>query len=354
MPAKFYRSGRELFPELFEEIRAAESEILISLYRFKVDETGQKFIKLLAESVSRGVRVKVLFDAIGSRHQEKEIFAALRGAGAEVRAFRPLPGLLLTHPLAFLCRDHARLFLFDRKRFGTGGVGFGDVYLNREDFSVLMDIENVECLVAYFDYLWNLSVKALVASRALEVQREIAPGLSAVFSGPDRDEQEMYRLALAAVSAARRRIIVMVPFFFPSRKLLSELLAAAKRGVHIEVITPLRTDKPRYDRFRALPAPLLIRRGVHWWGTKAYFHQKFFIFDDHWTFGSTNFDVISMERNYEFNLQGKGGEVLQKLEEAATEAKRENRSISSFPTSWFLRGLTGLFYRVAEFFFSLT
>jgi cardiolipin synthase len=354
MPLSFYRSGGDLFPDLLKAIRNSKKEILISTYTFRNDRTGREFIRLLTERAQHGVRVRVIFDALGSRGHECAVEKKLRDAGVEVRVFRPLPGLLLYRPLAFLCRNHARLFLFDRKYFSLGGIGFGNIYREREDLSAFMTADRPACLAAYFDYLWELSGAARAKNNARAMQREISPGIMALFSGPRKEEKEIYRAVSDAISAARKRIVIMAAWFLPSKELLDKLSKAQQRGVAVQIITPLRTDKPYYDQFRALAAPQLIEHGISWRGAKKYFHQKFFIFDDQWIMGSANFDTISMERNYELCIRGTGGETLRQLELIADEMQQKSKSISEFPAPWLFRNLTRTCSRVLEFFLALT
>lgn len=354
MRLSFYRSGGALFPTLAQAIRNSKKEILIGLYTFRADRTGREFMNLLAKRARDGVQVRVIFDAFGSRGHELKISKMLRVAGAHVRIFRPFPGLFLRHPLVFLCRNHARIFLFDRNYFCLGGIGFGNIYREREDLSVFMQANRTECIAAYFDYLWNLSDAPNAENKARPISREISSGITALFSGPRDEEQEIYRAATDAISGAHKRIVIMAPFFLPPQKLLKKLLEAQRRGAAIQVITPLRTDQPRYDRFRALSAPLLIRHGISWRGTKKYFHQKFFIFDDQWIMGSANFDIISLERNYELCIRGTGGAMLRELTAIAEEAQRKSRSISQFPAPWLFKNLTWTWSGLLEFFLALT
>jgi cardiolipin synthase len=354
MSLSFYRSGEALFPDLLRAIRDSKKEVLIALYTFRADRTGREFMDLLAERARHGVRVRVIFDAFGSRGHELQILKKLRAAGADVRIFRPLPGLLMSHPLAFLCRNHARIFLFDRSTFSLGGIGFGNVYRGREDLSVSMKTNRAACIVAYFNYLWDLAERPRAENTARAMPRKVGAGITALFSGPRAAEQEIHRAVGDAILSARKRIVIMTPFFLPPKDLLEQILAAKKRGVSVQIITPLRTDKPRYDSFRALPAPALIRDGIVWRGTKKYFHQKFFIFDDQWIMGSANFDIISFERNYELCIQGAGGNMLRHLESIAAEAQRTSRSISRFPAPWLFQNLTRICSGVLEFFLALT
>ena len=100
------------FSQPLRAIRNSKKEVLIGLYTFRADRTGREFMELLAARARQGVRIRVIFDAFGSRGHELKVLKKLRDAGTEARIFHPLPGLLLSHPLAFLCRNHARIFLF--------------------------------------------------------------------------------------------------------------------------------------------------------------------------------------------------------------------------------------------------
>lgn len=215
-------------------------------------------------------------------------------------------------------------------------------------------MERAERIVRYFEYLWELGEKASAIPGHLTLPQGILPGQLLLTGGPRPEEQEIYRWTLRHCQMARDRILVMTPFFLPSRRLLKILLEARERDVEITIITPLGTDKPRYDGFRALPAPLLMGAGARWYGTREYFHQKFFVCDEAWTIGSANFDIISMERNYELNLAGKGGPALLQLEEIAGEAMRANHAISVFPSPVLFRALKSAFYSLTEFFLSCT
>ena len=135
--------------------------------------------------------MRVIFDAFGSRGHELRIVKKLRDAGVHARIFRPLPGLLFSHPLAFLCRNHARIFLFDREYFSLGGIGFGNIYREREDLSIFMKTSRPACIAAYFDYLWDLSEKPRAKNEARAMPREIGSGVTALFWVPAKKNRNV-------------------------------------------------------------------------------------------------------------------------------------------------------------------
>src|SRR2546425_7146670 len=70
-----------------------------------------------------GVRVRVLYDALGSFGTSRRYWRRLTQAGAEVRAFHPL---LTRHPFDTLSRDHRKLLVTDGSWAMTGGLCIGD------------------------------------------------------------------------------------------------------------------------------------------------------------------------------------------------------------------------------------
>src|SRR5437899_1560777 len=87
------------------------------------DATGRRFADALAERARAGVRVRVLYDALGSFGTSRRYWRRLTQAGAEVRAFHPL---LTRHALDLLARDHRKLLVADGVWAMTGGLCIGD------------------------------------------------------------------------------------------------------------------------------------------------------------------------------------------------------------------------------------
>jgi cardiolipin synthase A/B len=355
---QFYTRGSELFGELLLLIHSAQEEILISTYSFEYDKIGAQFVRALSAAAKRGVRVRVVFDDFGSRNTGRIVKKNLEESGVGVRIFRPLEEWILRHPMKMMCRDHARIVLIDRKIFGLGGMSFADVYEGRKDLFMICSSLNSGFILLYFKNLWELAVNARPQPQyALSVvsEKAVISSCNLIVSGPESRSQEIAAWIADAVLRAKDRILIASPFFFPEKDMLKLLHAAKSRGVKIKILTPLRTDKPRYDRFRAMPAPLLeALNSACWKGVHQFFHSKIFIADNAWTIGSANFDIISTRRNYELNLAGQGGPALVKLENIFAGLEKQTSTRSSVPSPIWMRLLAAMFYDVAEFFFKLT
>ena len=71
-------------------IVAARHWVHFENYIIRDDATGRRFADALAERARAGVRVRVLYDALGSFGTSRRYWRRLTQAGAEVRAFHPL------------------------------------------------------------------------------------------------------------------------------------------------------------------------------------------------------------------------------------------------------------------------
>ena len=354
---ELFTTGSTLFPVLLEAIGQAKEEILIAAYELKNDATCGQFIKSLGDAAARGVRVRVLFDNVELVSDSTEFIKnTLYSRGVAVCVFRPLRTWLPFHPLIAACRNHARFVLIDKIIFGCGGMSFTDVSLTRNDIFLLCAIRMPpDALREYFEKLLALAEKSSVPEAlAFKNTAPICAGYTLLASGPEKRDQEIYDWLDRMCDKARHAIVIGTPFFFPDTPLLHKLAVARSRGVHVEVITPLSTDKPRYDWFRAAPILWLVARGVQWLGARAYFHSKFCIVDTQWTFGSANIDIVGTQRNYELNACGDDALILQKLHGHAKELTLHAVDIFRQPMPRSVKLLIRIFHPLAEYIFKLT
>jgi len=85
-------SRTNAYPAMLEAIAGAKTSLSLCSYIFDNDVAGRRFVEALGEAVRRGVQVRVLVDALGSRYTWPPITGKLRRAG--VRAARFLPTLM--------------------------------------------------------------------------------------------------------------------------------------------------------------------------------------------------------------------------------------------------------------------
>src|SRR5207244_6976900 len=108
---------------MLDLIARAERWVHFENYIIRDDRTGRRFADALAARARAGVRVRVLYDALGSLGTSRGFWRRLAQAGVEVRAFHPLLSL---RPFDVLSRDHRKLVVGDGTHAMTGGLCVGD------------------------------------------------------------------------------------------------------------------------------------------------------------------------------------------------------------------------------------
>ncbi|MGH8149303.1 MAG: phospholipase D-like domain-containing protein, partial [Steroidobacteraceae bacterium] len=110
------KDADENYPAWLTAIRSAERTVLLENYLFCEDEVGLEFQRALIARAREGVRVRVIYDWLGSLLRASAgYWRALRAAGVEVRRFNPPR---LTAPFGALHRDHRKMLAVD------GRIGF--------------------------------------------------------------------------------------------------------------------------------------------------------------------------------------------------------------------------------------
>ena len=122
-----YTDGRAKFDQLFKDIKDAKDYIHLQYYIIENDHLGCQLIQALTLKAKEGVKVRVLYDELGSRGLPKRIFKELREAGGRVEVF--FPSKLRFINLRMNYRNHRKLVIIDGKIGYLGGFNVGDEYL---------------------------------------------------------------------------------------------------------------------------------------------------------------------------------------------------------------------------------
>jgi cardiolipin synthase len=115
---------------MHEAIQAARRKVHLETYILRADETGLRFLRTLETAARRGVDVRLLFDALGSRGLDRDVLWPLRRAGAQLAEFNP-PSRWLPR-FAPRRRDHRKILVVDGRTGFVGGLNLGDEYASRE------------------------------------------------------------------------------------------------------------------------------------------------------------------------------------------------------------------------------
>ena len=120
--------GPQTLAAIHKAIAGARHHVHLETYIFADDEVGREMRDLLIERHREGIEVRVLYDAVGSLTTPAAFFDTMRGAGVEVREFRPLDPVHT--PLAWKInnRDHRKIVVVDGRTAFTGGINISSTY----------------------------------------------------------------------------------------------------------------------------------------------------------------------------------------------------------------------------------
>lgn len=303
--------GKRFWPAMQEAIDGARRYLWIELYLMESGALAEHFIASLEAAASRGVRIKLMLDGVGSMGLSRNDRLRLRESGVELRFFNPLA---VTRLGGNLMRDHRKLIVVDGEIAFTGGFGVVDEFIEAW-YEVAVRIQGpiVEDWMRLFASVWNSPLtrgsrprERLTQSQLLQEKRD-AEGTSRgrVIWGRGHRYQAI-RLSLhGRISTARQRLWLCTPYFVPTLSLRRRLARAAQRGIDVRLLLAGgHHDHPgvRYAGQRFYGR--LLRAGVKIYEFQPTFiHAKFCVVDDWVSLGSCNFDHWSLQWNLEANQE---------------------------------------------------
>jgi cardiolipin synthase len=304
-------NGGAIFPAMLEAIRSAEKSITFETYIWESDRIGMAFQKALIERARKGVAVLVIVDGMGTLKLKNEDIDELKGAGVQFVKYGRDRWYKIKANLNH--RTHRKLLIVDGKVGFTGGVCIAEKWDgNAENLEKWRDnhyrIEGpaVKQLQGIFAENWLQTTGEVIHGEKFFAEVESAGSIKAqpFMCGP-RENQETARLVhLYAIASARKSIRLSHAYFVPDKLCIEALVAAAKRGVKIQVIVPGKNDSAlgRCASRDTWKKPILAGVEIYQY-QQALLHSKFMIVDDCFvTFGSINFDNRSFRLNDEANV----------------------------------------------------
>ncbi|HEY1957877.1 MAG TPA: phospholipase D-like domain-containing protein [Polyangiaceae bacterium] len=305
------RDGAQAYPAMLAAIAAAEREVLLEMYWVSPDGVGLSFLDALAERARAGVRVRVIYDAVGSISITPGFWASLVRAGGEIVPFHSVFPIRNTLTLDVLeRRDHRKMLVIDSSLGFIGGINLSRQWLPKEeggdgwrDDMVAVRGEVAHELRALFFDTWRRATLAPSPADLRPVRRRRSRRVF-LLANPWRKRRDVRREYLRRIYFAKSRIDIANPYFVPNRSVRGALGHAAERGVRVRVLVPERGDV-RIVQFavEAFFEQLLKRQIEIYAMPNRVMHAKTAIIDDSFaTIGSYNLDERSWRKNMEVNL----------------------------------------------------
>jgi cardiolipin synthase len=304
-------NGDQIFPSMLEAIRGAKKTITFETYIYWSETIGKEFSDALIERAKAGVKVHVMLDFIGSIKMDDASMAAMRAAGIELERYHKPVWWKLTR---LNNRTHRKLLVVDGKIGFTGGVGIADKWRGQgqdedhwRDTHFRVEGPVVAQIQAVFTDNW---IKA--TGTVLDGVNYFPPlpnaGTEAAqmfSSSPTGGSESMHLMYLMAITAAQHSIKLSNAYFVPDELTVRALVAAQKRGVKVQIITPGKIIDSSVVRAASREewGPLLAAGVQIAEYQPTMFHVKALVIDDLMvSVGSTNFDNRSFSLNDEANL----------------------------------------------------
>ena len=302
--------GRAAYDAMLEAIEGARSSVSLCSYIFDRDSLGLRFADALGRARRRGVEVRVMVDGVGARYSRPTIQGALEEVDVRCALFLP-PWPPLAWPF-FNLRNHRKVMVVDGRVAFTGGMnlraGFaGPPGEAASDVHFRVEGPVVAQLQQCFAHDWWFVARETLQGELWfpQLQPSGEHCCRAVVDGPDEDFETLRYLLLGALTQARRRVVVVTPYFVPDLGLMTALRVAAYRGVEVDVVLPERSNLPWVDWAARAQLWQALEAGVRvWFSPPPFDHAKLMVVDDQWSLvGSANWDARSLRLNFELNLE---------------------------------------------------
>ncbi len=308
---EIFTNGKDKFDAFKRDLLAAEKYIHIQYYIIENDKIGNEIGDILKQKVQDGVKVRVLYDHVGSFHFDMSYFKKLRKAGVEVYPFMQITFPEFANRINW--RNHRKIVVIDGKIGYIGGMNIADRYIDGgkmkhwRDTHLRVTGDIVAALQVSFAIDWNFMKRELIEVPVEMVEPgSIANpiGMQLVTGGPTSQWVNMAFVFQKAIDSAHKCVYIQTPYFLPSDPLLKALQVAALSKVDVRLMIPRKPDSIllRYASYSYVKQCLDS-------GIKIYFyepgmlHSKVVVIDDDFvTTGSTNFDFRSFEHNFESNV----------------------------------------------------
>jgi cardiolipin synthase len=296
-------------------------------YIFADDEVGREFVSALAAKAREGVRVRVIYDWLGSFSTRRRLWQPLLDAGGEVRSFNPPR---LASPFGWLARDHRKMLAVDGRIGFVTGLCVSRKWLGDpakgiapwRDTGIEVRGPGVAGIEQAFAQMWAAIGPPLAAEELTEPEEIAEAGDVALRVLPAVPNiAGLYRLDQLIAAMARETLWLTDAYFVGVAPYVQALRAAALDGVDVRLLVPGSSDLPLLNSLSRSGYRPLLEAGIRvfeWNGSML--HAKTAVADGRWArIGSTNLNIASWLGNYELDVAVEDRRFARAMEEMYEE-----------------------------------
>ncbi|MDN6386652.1 MAG: cardiolipin synthase [Corynebacterium sp.] len=328
---------QESLRKMAEAVDTAENYVNVQIYITAWDDSTDVFFSALERAVARGVKVRLMFDQVGSWKYPgyRTLGKRLTDIGVDWKLMLPLQPLKWRFRRPDL-RNHRKILVVDGRIGFMGSQNMIDSsYLKsanqrkgRHWVDIMVEVSGpiVLSLDAIFAVDWfteskeeldllspSQATRWLNANNAPEVPDSGDEILQVIPSGPGFTTEPNLRLFTSVAHHAKEHLVLVSPYFVPDESLLDAVTTAAYRGVEVELFVSEKADQAMVDYAQSSYYAEMLEAGIkiYRYPYPAVLHSKYVIADEELAIiGSSNMDMRSFGLNYEVTMLAGHGDLL--------------------------------------------
>ena len=251
--ARLAADSNAAIAEMVDDVDAARETVHGCFYIWLADNNGLKLKDAFIRAAKRGVKVRLLADALGSRRLiSSNHWLEMRDNGCEVRVALPVGNPLWTLIRGRVdLRNHRKAMVVDNEIAWCGSQNCADPEFRiKPRYAPWVDIMSrwTGPVARHCQYLfvsdWNAEGEGDITD-LLTAPLPSANGsiLAQVLgTGPTAEFDAMPACFSELIHSAREELVITTPYFVPDEQLLFALTSAARRCVKTVIIFPRRND----------------------------------------------------------------------------------------------------------------
>jgi cardiolipin synthase len=306
-------SGFDLLESMLTAIAEAKISIRMETYIYTDEDIGRRFRQALIDAGKRGVKVKLMVDAVGGSELGSRYFKELDELeGCHMKWFNR-PSLA-----TWSFRDHRKILLIDRCITYVGGCNIAEEYHGDgihhgwRDGGARVDGPLAEDMATEFERMWSAAdakqwmhqVKLSIEERKQQRQRQRGDAVvRSIFVRPGLGQSPLIDSVRHDLRKAKD-VAIISAYFLPGRSFRRQLGGAVSRGARVRLLLGGKSDVWLMQwATRSLYSKLLDARIEVQEYLPQILHSKVLILDDVVYVGSSNLDPRSLRINFEVMLR---------------------------------------------------
>lgn len=319
------KNGEETFSKIKEELLNAQNHIHLEYYIIEEDNIGNEIKDILIKKSKEGVKVRVVYDAVGSWDLSDKYIQELKDNNVEIFPFMSVRFVKFASKVNY--RNHRKIIVIDGKKGFVGGLNIADRYIKGNtnigawrDTHLFVEGEAVQTLQIVFmtDWFFACDVPVAYSKEYFPDYKKTVEHIPVQITagGPDSDWASIMQAYFAAISTAKKNIYITSPYFLPNESIMTAIKTAALQGLDVKLLIPFKSDSAIAYWGSLSYVRDLLEAGVKvYLYNKGFTHSKLLMVDGVFaSVGTANMDIRSFDQNFEINALVYNTKIAEKLE----------------------------------------